>query len=183
MENSPFSELEETTPKSKKWVVIIEKILGVSLTFFGVTVLYTLFSTLSLSFQRDYLPISKVNQVQELLLERGFALVMAVFFVIGGILLVSKKKIGWFFSSVAVTLMVLWVIYHVYDRIHLGYRSLFDVLNLFSILLLLVFIAMAYVLFGKEMRIRYCITRKDYLVVLSSVLVFTVVRAFNLYFL
>lgn len=174
-EPNPFAELEaQQPPETQKWVVVLEKLIGIALLIMGGAMILALTFNSRL-LHSDLHPESKSAQLKLFIVENWFVMVMAILFIYGGFLFLVKKKMGWFICLIGLIQMVFWSGFN-FIKWRLSENQTFsEELDVPITLLILGLSAVVYFLCRKEMRQRYEVTKKDYMVVFfASVLLLTI---------
>lgn len=158
MEENPFAELESVTPKAKRWVVVIEKIIAGLLIAYGLLLIVSIISVLGMSYHKDYLPENSESSLRFYIINYVFQIVYSILTIYAGVLLMFKKRLGWIFALVIFSLAIVFIL-QVYFTNTFSSDASFIAVGLF---ILAIPCIPLYLLVRNEMIKRHQIKRRDF---------------------
>ncbi|MBX2827403.1 MAG: hypothetical protein KTR22_04540 [Flavobacteriaceae bacterium] len=157
-EENPFAELESIEPKTKRWVIVFEKVVAGLVIVLGLLLAISILAVLHSFYFRDYLPQTDESGIIDLIISYWVHIVFSIFTIYAGILLLFKKRLGWIFTTATLSATVVFIVYIVYRS---GEKMDASYLIVILIVLLLP-CASLFFLNGRDMRRRYGAMSRDY---------------------
>ncbi|GAB5399336.1 MAG: hypothetical protein Aureis2KO_09210 [Aureisphaera sp.] len=178
-EENPFAELEQSTPKTKLWFIIVEKIVAILLFLLGSAMFYALFTDSGGNWGFYEETYGFFEGIKLFLRDNGYVLTMTVISLFSGVFLFLKRKEGWIGTMAILT--------HMGAALGLSFLrfNMLDIENgtsdiLISVLVLLLLALIVLVMTRKQAQIRYLLTKRDYYFPAGLFLLFYALRYLTL---